>query len=600
MLSYLPAPKPDECLYSIIARLCYHILNDSPKSINRFLFGTESAKAIIDLPGYLNHFHQKAKSIFPYSIDEIIQNFTLYLFYFNFMKESSRKIVYESMLSSDASGIHTRVGINASTLRRSRFPYYCPLCVIDDHKEFGETFFRRLHQIPDMVLCTKHKCYLIQIQPSPEQLNKSLFLSPTYATNKSVHYVENKLLIDVATAFELIHNHQLEFDTNKLDYKKSKCIERYFKSTSLNRQSIVDDFTKYFGSENLKVVLNEQRDNLSWVPDIIHRPTHVFHPLKHILVKLFIDSVPTLFSPRLVHPFGLGPWKCINKASSHFMEDVITDMTYHTDPKSNRVIGVFTCSCGMIYTKSFIKRKNDTKEFIRIKEWGDLWKEKLQVESKSGKGLRELSRILGTDPQVIKKFISTNVKSTDKNSKQLPSDELKIKWVELLNKFNENRVLNARNEAPEIYAWLYRNEYQWLMDTNSEYKSKTIQRKLRVNWEKLDSQIAFELEQAFNSLMRSDFQHQITRTILAKLINREQYLLDKSICQLPKAKLFLKNYLESLEEYQKRRVKNVMQKLASEGESLSEWKIMRKAGLKKTAAKSIFDLISDSISKEVA
>lgn len=601
MLSYFPTPRPDECLYSIIARFADHTLNNNPKVINRILFGNEYVKATIDFPGHLSSFHETVESVFPYSITDIIEYFTLYLFYLPFLKLTKRKMVFDSMLSLDASTIHTRVGINASSMRRSRFPYYCPICVIEDIETFGETYFRRSHQIPDMKICLKHKCYLIEIRPRPDQLNSSLYISPRFTNNKSAHEVDNKLLLDVATIFENIHCGKKEIDINNLDYRNKKCIEQYLKGKILNRQKLVDDFQRYFSSAGLKILLGKDSNNLSWVPDIIHRPEHVFHPIKHVLVKMFVDSSPMLFVPKQSHPFGNGPWKCINKASTHFLKEVITNMTYHIDSKSKRVIGIFTCSCGMVYTKSFLTLKNGQfKEFIRIKEWGKVWNENLQIEITSGKGLREIARTMGADPRVIKGFMESP--SVDDLSNQLQpshSDEYKRIWIELLEKYPDCKILNARKEAPIIYAWLYRNAYQWLMDTNQKHLVNTKNVQLKLNWEKLDGEILVQLETTLDSLKSSNYPAQLTRTFLAKSINQDQYLLGKSILKLPKSNLFLNNSVETIEDYQKRRVSNVIRGFIDNGNLVAKWKIMRKAGLKTPLSQSLETIINEAVQSQV-
>ncbi|MCU0322865.1 MAG: TnsD family transposase [Chitinophagaceae bacterium] len=601
MIRYFVTPKPDECLYSIIARFILHTLSDNPKVINRILFGDEYVSASIDLPGHLSLFHKNVESLFPYTIDQIIKYFTLYPFYFPFLRNEKRELIYNSMLSLDASTIHTRAGINASSIKRSRFPKYCPICLIEDSKNFGDIYFHRVHQIPEIRICTKHNCYLIELTPRFDQLNTSLYLGPNLIIDKSIRTVDNSLLTSIAREFEGIHFGNNVIDVNTLDYANEKCLKNYFKQGRINRIKLAEDFEKHFKSENLVLLFGNDAKRLWWVSDIVKRPEHVFHPLKHVLVKIFIESYSLLFIPKQDHPFGKGPWKCINKVSEHFLKDVITEVEFHIDKKSKRVIGTFTCSCGMVYTKSFVNKKGEGKrEFVRIKEWGNSWKERLEMELVSGKGLREISRIMGADTNVIKGFKETFEKD-DCENELMPTnlEEYKNKWIALLEKYSNARIKKARKEAPWLYVWLYRNAKQWLLDINRKYQVKTNTAQLRLNWHELDEEIVSQLEAITQKFKDSDYPAQLTRTFLAKAIKKDQYLLGKSIKKLPKSNLFLNNSIEKLEEYQKRRVARIIQEFKRKGDLLAKWKIIRVAGLKKPLIPSIDNFITESIKNQI-
>ena len=47
--------------------------------------------------------------------------------------------------------------------RRTETPSmrYCPLCAADERKNYGETYWHRLHQIYELPVCPVHKCFLV-------------------------------------------------------------------------------------------------------------------------------------------------------------------------------------------------------------------------------------------------------------------------------------------------------------------------------------------------------------------------------------------------------------------------------------------------------
>ena len=38
---------------------------------------------------------------------------------------------------------------------------YCPICYQEDLQLYGEPYWHRSHQLPDMQICTKHRCWLV-------------------------------------------------------------------------------------------------------------------------------------------------------------------------------------------------------------------------------------------------------------------------------------------------------------------------------------------------------------------------------------------------------------------------------------------------------
>ncbi|HEY6437796.1 MAG TPA: hypothetical protein VIY47_14490, partial [Ignavibacteriaceae bacterium] len=88
---------PEEVFYSFIARYYKQTLSFSPKRFSQQLFNSPLGAATIDLPSHLEYFHSNTKQVFPYTVDDIIENFTLYPFYFPFLKFEKRSSIISSM-----------------------------------------------------------------------------------------------------------------------------------------------------------------------------------------------------------------------------------------------------------------------------------------------------------------------------------------------------------------------------------------------------------------------------------------------------------------------------------------------------------------------
>jgi len=572
---------PEEVFYSIIARYYKQTLAFSPKSFSRQLFNSPLGAATIDLPSHLECFHLNTKQIFPYSTDDIIENFTLYPFYLPFLRFEKRSSIINAMKGDVGNTVHTRIGINASKIVTYRYPRYCPACIEENTAE--DPYWERLPQT-DLIICPKHNCFIHSYVPDLAELNRSLFISAPkgLALHNPPVFNEDQKLYDLAVIYQKILNKEYDFDINLINYHEKVREGGYAKEKNLDVQKLINDFNRFHSQEFLYQLFPRanQYDRLQWLPDIIKRPLHIFHPLRHILTHEFVKSIEA--APKAIQSFGRGPWPCLNKASDHFHKNVIHNIEYHIDPKSKRQIGVLSCICGMVYTKSILTKNGSSIEFVRIKEWGPLWIKRLRNEIKTEKSFRTIASILGTDAKTISKLSKQFNNTVDKNTDNRETrTAYRKRWVKLLNKFSNRKVFNARLAEPKIYAWLYRNDNSWLLTINKLHSQNSLQTELKLDWQQMDQDLVIKLSESFEKLRQENFRGRISRTLLAKIINHEKYLLGKNAKKLPLSISYLEKVCETREEYQIKRIKLAKKQLDAELEIPLQWKIMRKAGLRK-------------------
>jgi hypothetical protein len=163
MTSFFPTPYPDELLYSILAR--YHIRsgNLSPKATLRDLFGVSTVVATADLPSHINALIQNLPPFSTYTAESIIYRYTLYPFYSPFLFPKISELVFDSMKEHCWGDVHARAGIMASAVAAPSRLRFCPECLFEDERRWGEPYWHRLHQVPSVLVCSKHLCLL---QPS--------------------------------------------------------------------------------------------------------------------------------------------------------------------------------------------------------------------------------------------------------------------------------------------------------------------------------------------------------------------------------------------------------------------------------------------------
>jgi hypothetical protein len=130
--------------------------------------------------------------------------------------------------------------------------------------------------------------------------------------------------------------------------------------------------------------------------------------------------------------------------------------------------------------------------------------------------------------------------------------------------------------------------------------SSTVSRnkpKPRVDWEKRDMELSWEVESECKSIL-CDLNSKPIRISIALIGKRVGKLswLEKHGDKLPVTMSIMANYLESISEFQKRRVRWVAEKMTGEW-PLKRWKLEKLAGLRPDYSQEVSDEIDRCICK---
>lgn len=150
-------------------------------------------------------------------------------------------------------------------------------------------------------------------------------------------------------------------------------------------------------------------------------------------------------------------------------------------------------------------------------------------------------------------------------------------WLKLIQS-NKSSVKEARKVNQALYAWLYRNDKQWLMNTNKIYHKPHIPKGLVVDWKRRD----IELTKALINLYRQTC-IDLTLPRKSKKWWMQQIgsvsLIEKNLDKLPVVSKFLDQYSEDVSDYQIRRLSRVLIDSLLNKEALQRWEVLRLAGL---------------------
>jgi hypothetical protein len=112
------------------------------------------------------------------------------------------------------------------------------------------------------------------------------------------------------------------------------------------------------------------------------------------------------------------------------------------------------------------------------------------------------------------------------------------------------------------------------------HKTKSAQGNNRVNWDKRDEEYLTLIKEKYEELLIKAIPIRITKSNIGKPLGILAEL-EKKISKLPKTEKYLEGILETVEEFQLRRCKKLIDSKIQNDQEIKLWEIQRRAGLKR-------------------
>jgi hypothetical protein len=424
MLSFFPKPYPDEILYSILAR--YHIRsgNMSLKLTMQELLMPTMRSLPADLPCNLDALVAKLALISKITIEAIVQKHTLYPFYAAFLPSERAQQVLQAMRSNDGGSIHSKVGIRASLVSVPRYFRFCPQCLQDDQKAYGELYWHRTHQVPGVLICPHHAEALQESTVPIQGLNRHEYVAAARDNCLTTPSGQQPLGHKALDSLHLLAQDACFLLKNELPSRDAKWFRQQYISLLIeqglatatgrvHQRELLSQFLFFYSRDILELLDSsvDFQDEHNWLTGIVRKHRQTFHPLRHLLMLRFLGvSVTEFFQEDYSYkPFGAGPWLCLNAAAKHYLKPKITDLSISLCCDTKKPVGTFTCSCGFIYCRTGPDQaEDDTRRIGKIKAVGSVWQQKLRhlVEVEQ-LGLRKTARQLQVDPRTINRYVQS-------------------------------------------------------------------------------------------------------------------------------------------------------------------------------------------------
>lgn len=154
MIAQFPYFYPDELVYSLLAR--YY----ERSGYIRYIFAAEDlfqSKTVRPDIEFVNQYTSAALQMITKEIpiEQVIEKHTMFPYYGRFLPKERRNKAFKALVQTQGN-YHNLLPMPKRKNGIDRFLRYCPLCDENDRKQYGETYWHRLHQLQGIKICPIH------------------------------------------------------------------------------------------------------------------------------------------------------------------------------------------------------------------------------------------------------------------------------------------------------------------------------------------------------------------------------------------------------------------------------------------------------------
>lgn len=486
-----------------------------------------------------------------------IENHTILPFYKPFIPTERYQNAVQNLKNGAVNAVLSGLGITAGSICSLNGIKYCPQCIIEDRELYEKAYIHRTHQLQGAFACGKHNMVLNVIN---KQIDKGdgLFDINSYEgfeddaqTLDSMN--ENILALTSDLYLIMANTHSIgSLDTLRKKYIARMHEREYISPMGLiNQVKLHSEFMNFYPRNFLNQMQCQVNidDENSWLRIITRKKIKVVHPIRHLLfIRFLFGSIEQfiLYKKTQYHPFGEPPYPCMNNESNHFEALLIDTCVINTNHITSKSIGTFKCSqCHYTYSLDEI-------DFISY-------------------GF-ELSKCM------IQRVDFEKANGMNNPKQMMMEEKYKIEIDELLLNGTNLSRRDIIKKCSNAYRWLYKHNREWLLERIPTIKKhKDFYINTRIDWEQRDIETLEKVKQAVDTLYNSQNPIRITTKQIAETCNYNA--LPRDAEKMPLTKSCILQKAESLEQFHKRKIDEVIKTMEQEEIKLIRHAILRKSGI---------------------
>lgn len=503
---------PDETVFSLCSR--FHVISghSAAHQTTRAIFQHHRTGSSHDLPSRLDYFASRFDGKLG-AAHEISVRHTILPFYLSFRAIGVRHKAVTALCGAEPVNLKYRLGLLTSNQGALHPLKACVECIKSDTEEFGCDYWHLAHQFPGSALCLKHQLPLLIAKDKTHNFHRFLWILP-----RSADYTEypspHTLSIDSYTEFQRFLEAYAATAIAGEHFDKAviiRCVvaqlveQGYSKGghlRALDLQTCSNGFLVWLAplqqSPYIINIPNTEREALLCLQRTV-RATHAqTHPLNTLLVLCWVFRTWGVFQHQ---------YETCSEPGHLAIEPPITNINTEKDRTHRVALQFLTTGRSARATAAAVGV--DTQTVICWANAAGITISKRPRSSKI-KGIERAKKMLlnGIDKLSIEK--ECNISRPTINRILQSSRDLQQSWVntryEKLSTYHRNRWELISNEnptfstkdirliAPEVYAWLYRNDRDWLLLKNKFTNFGQAGNYSSVQWDKRDHDYADQIK----------------------------------------------------------------------------------------------------------
>jgi len=309
MFNCFPLLYEDELFYSIASRYKRMCGISSKKALFQDFCNVQERQILMYMPIHINALINNLPFTSKITADYIINKHTLFPYLTAFIPTERAEVVYNKMLEGARENPLVKVGVNSSKVKFDTNLKYCRYCCEEDIKVRGESFWRRLFQIPGVLYCPKHKVKLTESNiPTDANITEyinadEILFDSTSEENKAF---DKKLLsLNINYIKDVQYLLQNEFNRKDFKFIFEFYIDR-LRDKGLASQGgviymgdLLTEFKNYYTDEYLTIMqsnFHPDEEN-NWLRLFIRKKDKSRSVLRHLLLLNFLGvSAKELFN----------------------------------------------------------------------------------------------------------------------------------------------------------------------------------------------------------------------------------------------------------------------------------------------------------------
>jgi len=473
-----PLPRldwlPDETLFSLCSRQHLVMGNLDPATTSSAILGLRRQFIKHDIPCGISALEQTGFTYWG-SAESILLNHTIFPLFVPFQNKIKIEDAIKTLKGDRIDSIKYRLGLVSSGFGAEHPLKACPHCMHEDVHAHGVAYWHLTHQYPGVLICPRHQAWLMASTkgrrwsgrfewslPAEEFLieqdsSQKLWSRPVFLA--LADNVINLASIGRATSFESC--------TVAAAYRTA--VLHGSRSASLFDRT--EPLRRFHLFESLPA---DKKSSESFVNQLVRTPRRSIHPLKHlVLIDWLFDDL---------HSF-LEAYKAEVARSANQVTSTPSRVP------DNRVLQL----------SSGAQAKNAPRP-KRIK--GQL-KEDLLSKLTEGVSKQVLCDEFQITVSTINKLLRAHpatyaIALEVRHHREI--DEHRNQWQHLHSLYPELGVQALRTTMPSLYAWLYRNDKDWLMAEEQSFAKPVHINKHHVDWEARDYRLLNMIQTACESI----------------------------------------------------------------------------------------------------